>query len=171
MTEETRWLNSDEQDAWVPFMSVLLTLPAALEAQLQRDSNLTLYEYVVLASLQGAGSDGYRMTDLAAVTSGAMSRLSQVVTRMEQRSWVARTPDPDDGRATRVVLQPEGRRQLVAAAPGHVSTVRRLLFDQLAPTQVDQLRRISIKISAAVTGPGSLVQVRDAGRGRHPRKA
>lgn len=160
--DEGRWLDSDEQDAWRPLVSVLLTLPAALDAQLQRQSNLTFYEYVVLAGLERAGAEGHRMTDLAAVTSGALSRLSQVVTRMEQRGWVARTPDPLDGRATRVVLRPEGAKQLAAAAPDHVATVRRLVFDELTPTQVQQLRRVMLKISGAISGPDSLIQATDA---------
>ncbi|MEZ5410160.1 MAG: MarR family transcriptional regulator [Acidimicrobiales bacterium] len=153
--DETRWLDDDEQDAWRPLASVLLTLPAALDAQLQRQSKLTFYEYVVLAGLEQAGSDGYRMTDLAAVTSGALSRLSQVVTRMEERQWVARTPDPLDGRATRVVLRPAGAKQLKAAAPGHLETVRRFVFDELTPTQVQQLRRVMQKISGTLSGPDS----------------
>lgn len=155
--DKARWLDSDEQDAWVPFVSVLLTLPAALDAQLQRDSNLTFYEYVVLSALSQAGDEGFRMTDLAAVTSGALSRLSQVVTRMVQRDWVARLPDPDDGRATRVALRPEGARQLEAAAPGHVDTVRRLVFDHLSPSQLQALRRASLRIAFAVSGPDSLM--------------
>lgn len=158
--DETRWLDSDEQNAWRPLVSVLLTLPAALDAQLQRQSNLTFYEFVVLTELERAGADGYRMTDLAAVTSGALSRLSQVVTRMEQRKWVARTPDPLDRRATRAVLQPEGAKQLKAAEPGHVDTVRRLVFDELTPTQVQQLRRVMGKISGTISGSDSLIQAR-----------
>lgn len=153
--DETRWLDGDEQEAWAPLMSVLLTLPAALDAQLQRQSKLTFYDYVVLSSLSQAGGDGYRMTELAVATSGALSRLSQVVTRMEQRKWVARTADPLDRRATRVVLRPAGARQLAAAAPGHVETVRRLVFDQLTPAQVQQLRRLMVKISGATTGSAS----------------
>ena len=38
------------------------------------------------------------VSELAAVTSGALNRRSQVVTRMEQRGWGARHPDPDDKR-------------------------------------------------------------------------
>lgn len=158
--EETRWLDSDETEAWIPLASMLLTLPAALDAQLQRDSALTFYEYVVLASLSNADAAGYRMSDLATVTSGALSRLSQVVTRMEKRSWVARVPDPDDGRATRVVLRPAGRKQLEAAAPGHVATVRRLVFDPLNETQVQQLRRIAMRVASAVAGPDNLLHSR-----------
>ncbi len=153
--DETRRLDGHEQEAWAPLMSVLLTLPAALDAQLQRQSKLTFYDYVVLSTLSKAGDDGYRMTELAVVTSGALSRLSQVVTRMEQRKWVARTADPLDRRATRVVLRAAGARQLTAAAPGHVETVRRLVFDELTPTQVQQLRRLMVKISAATSGAAS----------------
>lgn len=147
-----RWLDEDEQDAWAPFATVLLLLPAALDAQLQRDAGLTFYDYVVLSALSHVGDDGFRMSELAALTSGALNRLSQVVTRMEQRGWVRRQPDLADRRATRVVLLAEGRRQVEAAAPGHVETVRRLLFDDLTDTQVQQLRRIALKLAAALTG-------------------
>lgn len=167
--DETRWLDPDEQDAWVPFVSVLLTLPAALDAQLQRESSLTFYEYVVLAALSQADPTGYRMTDLAAATSAAPSRLSQVVSRMERRGWVTRRPDPADGRATRVALEADGMQQLTAAAPGHVATVRRLVFDQLSPTQVQQLRRVARKISNVVSGPDSLVHAHGSARARRSR--
>lgn len=166
--DATRWLSSDEIEAWIPFAAVLLTLPAALEAQLQRDAGLTFYEYNVLAALSENDAAGLRMGDLAAVTSGGLSRLSQVVTRMEKRAWVARVPDPDDGRATRVVLKAGGRKQLEAAAPRHVETVRQLVFDQLNEAQVQQLRRIAMRVATAVTGPDTLLQTRTAERTGRP---
>lgn len=165
MADDTPWLDDEEINAWIPFASMLLTLPGALDAQLQRDSGLTFYEYTVLAGLSSAGDDGLRVSDLAAVTSGGLSRLSQVVTRMSTRDWVARRPDPTDGRAARVVLRPTGRKVLEAAAPGHVRTVRALVFDHLNPTQVQHLRRISERVAAAVTGPDTLIQARAAARG------
>lgn len=163
-TEAPRWLSSDEIEAWIPFASMLLTLPAALDAQLQRDAGLTFYEYSVLAALSETEAGGFRMSDLATVTSGGLSRLSQVVTRMEKRGWVARVPDPDDGRATRVVLKAGGRKQLEAAAPRHVETVRQFVFDQLNEAQVQQLRRIALRVATAVTGPDNLLQTRAAER-------
>jgi hypothetical protein len=42
---------------------------------------------------------------------------------------------------------------LVAAAPGHVEHVRRILFDPLTPEQVRQLRAITGSILAAVGNP------------------
>lgn len=39
------------------------------------------------------------------------STLTRNVERMEERGWVERVPDPDDGRAWRLRLSPSGRRQ------------------------------------------------------------
>lgn len=160
-TDEPRWLDDDEQAAWLALVAVLLALPASLDAQLQRDAGLTFYEYSVLAGLSAVGSDGLRMSELAVVTNGSLSRLSQVVTRMEQRGWVERTADPADGRATRVVLRAPGRRVLAGAAPAHVEHVRRTVFDRLSRTQVGQLRRIATNIAAAMPENDNLLAMRE----------
>jgi hypothetical protein len=41
--DEDRWLDENEQAAWTALVSVLLTLPGALDAQLQADAGMTLY--------------------------------------------------------------------------------------------------------------------------------
>ena len=131
---------------------------------MQRDSGLTLYEYVVLSALSHSDPEGIRMSDLAAVTSGAPSRLSQVIARMEQHDWVERSHDANDRRVIRVRLREAGQRQLEAAAPGHAETVRTHVYDQLTPAQVDQLRRITMKIASSLTGDATLLHVRDTFR-------
>lgn len=153
----SQWLDHDEQEAWIPLVPVLFLLPSALDAQLQADSGMTLYEYVVLSALSEVGKDGLRVTQLAEVTSAAPSRLSQVVQRLEQRELLVRRPDPGDGRATRVHLLPAGRKVLEAAAPGHVAAVRRLVFDQLTPAQVRQLRSIAFRIASTLVPADSLI--------------
>lgn len=146
-----RWLDSGEQDSWVPFLVTLMMLPSKLDTQLQRDSGLTLYEYVVLSALSHSDPAGVRMSELAAITSGAPSRLSQVIARMEQHDWVERVHDVDDRRVILVRLLEAGRAQLEAAAPGHVDTVRTHVYDHLTPTQVDQLQRIMMKVALSVS--------------------
>jgi hypothetical protein len=47
----TRWLSQDEEAAWRALASVIVTLPWALECQLQRDAGLSVLEYYVLARL------------------------------------------------------------------------------------------------------------------------
>ena len=70
-------------------------------------------------------------------------RLSHVVRRLEDRGLVERFPCPDDGRATNARLTAAGWENVVAAAPGHVDTVRRHVLDQLTPEQLEQLRDIA----------------------------
>jgi hypothetical protein len=85
-----RWLTDDERDAWMPLIGVLIKLPAALDAQLQRDSGLSHFEYMVLSRLSEAPERTLRMSDLAVLANGSLSRLSHVVTRLERRGWVRR---------------------------------------------------------------------------------
>jgi DNA-binding MarR family transcriptional regulator len=143
---DPRWLDADEQRAWLSMIAVLLTLPAALDAQLQRDAGLTHFDYVVLAALSAAPERTLRMSDLAARASSSLSRLSHAVTKLEGRGWVRRQRHPQDGRATVAIMTDAGWDKIVATAPGHVETVRALVFDALSETQVQQLRRINDRL-------------------------
>lgn len=151
---EPRWLDPDEQAAWLSLMSLLIKLPAALDAQLQRDSQLSHFEYNVLAGLSETPEGALRMSVLAALADGSLPRLSQVVARLERRGLVRRTPDPDDGRYTLAVLTGAGCAAVAAAAPGHVETVRNLVFNRLTKARTRQLRDICLRILSAVDPGG-----------------
>src|SRR5262245_39974290 len=110
---------------------MLIRLPAALDAQLLRDAGISHFEYQVLAGLSMEPERTLRMSDLAAFAEGSLSRLSQVVGRLERRGWIRRTPDPADGRYTLAILTDEGWHKVVATAPGHVDAVRQYVFDPL----------------------------------------
>ena len=84
-TPEPRWLSDAEQAAWLSLSGLMLRLPGALEAQLQRDSGLTMFEYFVLSSLSMHPDRTQRMSDLAYFINGSLSRLSNVVKRLEER--------------------------------------------------------------------------------------
>jgi DNA-binding MarR family transcriptional regulator len=141
-----RWLTPDEHDAWIPLAGLLVKLPAALDAQLQRDAGLSHFEYMVLAGLSEAPGRTLRMSQLADLANGSLSRLSHVVTRLERRGWVRRESCPGDGRFTNAVLTDEGWAKVVATAPGHVAAVRALVIDAIAPWQTGQLRDIARRI-------------------------
>jgi DNA-binding MarR family transcriptional regulator len=136
---EPRWLSGDEIEAWKAVISLLLLLPGALDAQLQRDAGLSMFEYVVLSSLSMSDERTLRMSELAELASGSLSRLSNVVTRLERRGLVRRIPDPTDGRCTDAVLTDEGWELVVRAAPGHATAVRHLVLDPLTDAQVHSL--------------------------------
>src|SRR5262245_18909976 len=147
---EARWLDDEEQQTWIALASVLMRLPAALDAQLQRDDGVTHFEYIVLSGLSMSPERTLRMSDLAVAAEGSLSRLSQVVSRLEKRGWVRRAPDPTDGRYTLAFLTPDGWDKVVAAAPGHVAAVRAFVFDQLTKPQHRQVRDIGRRIMRAI---------------------
>jgi len=143
---EPQWLDEQEKAAWTALTSVLTRLQPALNAQLLRDSGITHFEYIVLVGLSNAPELTIRMSDLAAVVGAGLPRLSQVVGRMEKRGWVTRQTDPRDGRCVLATLTTAGRAKVEASAPGHVTEVRRLVFDHLTTAQVGQLARIGEQI-------------------------
>jgi len=140
------WLTDEEQAAWRSVVALLIRLPAALEAELQRDAGISQFEYLVLSGLSEAPDRTLRMSDLAAMASGSLSRLSHVVSRLEARGWVRREACPGDGRFINAVLTDEGWAKVVATAPGHVAAVRALLVDVLTPEQLRELGAISAEV-------------------------
>lgn len=139
----TEWLDDDELRAWLKLAGVMLKLGPALDSQLQRDSDLTHFDYLCLAMLSETEERVLPMSRLAERTNSSLSRLSHVVSKLERRGLVARCPDPCSRRVTRVRLSDEGWSVLEAAAPGHVETVRGLVFAGLDAADVAALERIA----------------------------
>ena len=148
--DETRWLDPDEQRAWRAFLQASQMLFDRLDRQLQRDVGLSHADYEILVRLSEAEGQRLRMSELASSTLFSRSRLSHAVSRLERDGLVLRQSCPSDGRGTFAVLTPEGAKALAAAAPGHAQEVRRQVFDQLTPTQVEALERISDSIRASL---------------------
>lgn len=140
---ENRWLDADEQRAWRRYLRMQADLTARLARQLQIDSDLSLADFEVLVNLTDVPEGRVRVTGLARSLQWEKSRLSHHVARMERRGLVIREDCPSDARGAFVVLTPAGRRAIEAAAPGHVATVRRLMFDGLTPDQVEALTVIA----------------------------
>jgi DNA-binding MarR family transcriptional regulator len=147
---EPRWLDEEQSRTWLALCGMLIRLSTAIDAQLQRDAQISHFDYQVLAGLSMAPKRTLRMSVLAAFAEGSLARLSQVVARLEKRGWVRRTPDPVDGRFTLAILTDAGMDKVVATAPGHVAEVRRLVFDTLTKAQQRQLHDSSRRILRAI---------------------
>lgn len=143
MTDETRWLNDDEQKMWRAFIGMTRLLFAQLDAELQRDFGMQSSAYGILVRLSEAPDRTLRMSDLADVELISRSRLSHAVSRLEELGWVKRTDCPSDKRGTLATLTDEGFAVLERAARSHVESVRTYLFDPLQSDQVEQLHAIS----------------------------
>ena len=165
---EPKWLTKQETDAWLGVATIALQLPGVLDARLQRDAGIGFFEYSVLSWLSMAENRTIRMSELAGLSRGSLSRLSNVVKRLEQREFVRRAPDPTNGRYTNAVLTDAGWECVVRAAPGHVKAVRHFIFDPLSADQVEALREIGGLIAdrirsgqSSATGLAELVPADD----------
>lgn len=148
----TRWLTPEEQRAWRAYVAASSLLEDALDRQLQQEAGLPHLYYSVLAALSEAPDRRMRMTDLAEHLKITRSRLTYVVTRLEKDGVVRREDCQWDKRGSVAVLTDEGMALLERAAPGHVETVRKAVFDHLSPEQIGQFEEICAVIATAIQG-------------------
>jgi len=150
-----RWLDPEEREAWLNLLRMVAKLPAALDAQLERDAGLTLFEYTILAMLSEQSGYTLRMSRLATVTNASPSRLSHAARHLESRGYLERGADPEDGRCIRATLTDAGLALVVRAAPGHVATARDLVVDRVDVPQLRALRLAAERILARIDPDGS----------------
>jgi DNA-binding MarR family transcriptional regulator len=149
-TQGPRWLSGAEEAAWRAIAKVVVTLPWALECQLQQDAGLSFLEYHVLARLSEDPEHTLRMSELAKLTDASLSRLSHLMKRLELRDLVRRGADPADCRFTNATMTRVGYKLLVASAPGHLARVRSLVIDALSPAELGQLHEMTERLLARI---------------------
>lgn len=139
----TRWLDAREQSAWRAYLDMNALLTARLNREMQEESGISIADFSVLVPLSEHPDGRMRVLELARTLGWEKSRLSHQLTRMGQRGLIERSNCNEDRRGAFVVLSDAGRRTVEAAAPRHVESVRRYLFDELSPEQVDALGTIA----------------------------
>jgi DNA-binding MarR family transcriptional regulator len=82
-----------------------------------------------------------RLSSLATALDVDASTVSRQVRQLEDRGLLERTGDPDDGRASRIALSPEGRTRLEAGAQRRRTFVGGLMESWRAEDR-DQLRSL-----------------------------
>ena len=150
MASDVRWLDDREREAWRSYLRMQATLAAALTRQLQADSELSSADFAVLAELTERPDGKARVLELARALQWEKSRLSHHLARMDRRGLICRDECGEDRRGSFVAVTDAGRAAIGAAAPAHVATVRRLVFDVLTPEQVGALAAISQRIAARI---------------------
>ena len=147
MTESTiespRWLDQREQAAWRAYLDMNAKLTARLNREMQDQSGVSIADFSVLVQLSEHVDARMRILELARALGWEKSRLSHQLTRMQQRGLIERSNCNEDRRGAFVVLTDQGRATVEAAAPRHVESVRRYVFDSLTAEQVESLGSIS----------------------------
>jgi DNA-binding MarR family transcriptional regulator len=144
------WLSEDEQSIWRAFLSMKGQLDAQLGREMQDGSGLSMADFSVLVQLSELTEGRMRILELARGLQWEKSRLSHQLTRMQQRGLIERSNCSEDRRGSFVVLTADGRAAVEAAAPRHVESVRRYLFDVLSPAQVEALGDIARAVQERV---------------------
>ena len=156
-TKQPRWLDEREQAAWRAYLDMNAKLNARLNREMQEQCGISIADFSVLVQLSEHVDSRMRVLELARALGWEKSRLSHQLTRMQQRHLITRANCSEDRRGAWVELTPQGRETIEAAAPRHVESVRRYLFDELDDEQVRALEQIA----RTVTG---LIEAACAGR-------
>ena len=152
-------MSPDEGAAWLGLIRVCELLPSALDSQLQRDSDMTHFEFIVLTFLRRMPEASAAVSEIAEATNASLSRLSHVCSRLQSRGLVHKSAGATDRRVTRVTLTSAGRRELIRATPGHIAMARSLVVDALSEDDLAHLARITAAIGERLD-PGHRFGVR-----------
>ena len=141
------WLTTEQQVVWRSWLRGVARIDKVLDEAL-RPNGLDLAEYEILVALSEAEEHRARMSDLADEVHQSRSRLTHTVGRMEARGLVTRERSTCDGRGVVARLTDEGMALLVAAAPTHVASVRKIFVDAVDPDDYEAVGRAMAAILA-----------------------
>ena len=162
---DPRWLSPDERETWLSLSELVTTLPGTLDTRMQQHAGITFYEYMVMAMLSEQDDRTLQLSELAELTSGSLSRLSHVLTRLEKHGWVVRARSPHNPRARIATLTDQGMAKVTATAPAHVADVREHIFDTMDHDDVLELARILAPVLERLRPPD---RTRRVGQGVGP---
>jgi DNA-binding MarR family transcriptional regulator len=140
--------------AWRAFIETVGDLTTALERDLM-PTGLTVGDYQVLVYLSESPDHQMRMSVLAERLQLTPSGLTRRLDGLVHNNWVTRVPFDVDRRVTMAQLTPAGFAVLEAAAPIHVESVQRRIFDHLSPDQVRCLGTAFTAIAAGLESSAS----------------
>lgn len=140
---EPQWLDERETRAWRGLVRLQTHLDAQLARDLQRDTGLSMTDYMVLVHLSEAPAGRLRAFQLGQALEWEKSRVSHHLRRMEGRRLLRREECESDARGAFVVLTPQGRKAIEQAAPVHLAHVRRYVVDVLSGEQLHQLAEVA----------------------------
>jgi DNA-binding MarR family transcriptional regulator len=137
-----------------------MALMRQVDADLQREHRMSHAEYVALMFLSEAPDHTLGLSELARRCQQSLSAISRTVGRLEAQGLVRRAQSPQDARACNAVLTDAGMTRLEQAAPTHVVSLRRYLFDYLDGVDLNALADAFENIAVAASGDTHAVPAR-----------
>jgi DNA-binding MarR family transcriptional regulator len=114
--------DEDRVKAWRAVLLAQSRALRAIERDLEQAGTISLQWYDVLLELN-AVPDGLRMQDLALRTVVSRTRVSRIVSELEEHGLVERVIDPGDARASVATITAAGRQEFRRAAPVYLAGI------------------------------------------------
>ncbi len=137
----------------VQWLSDLIRLEIVLwervDAQLKEKHDVPLSYFESLYFISRSPDGRLRVGDLAQALGVTVGGTSKLVDRIERAGLIRREPDPDDRRASRVALTPNGRRRLAAAVKTYEAELASVLDAVLSRTEQKRLHHLVARLLAA----------------------
>jgi DNA-binding MarR family transcriptional regulator len=128
----------------VAWASDLIRLEIALwdrvDTRLRESHDLPLAFFEPLLLISRAPGGRMRVGDLARALRITVGGTSKLVDRIERAGLIAREPDPEDRRASRVSLTTAGKRKLTVAVKSYEAEVSSILEGALASQEQQRMR-------------------------------
>lgn len=138
--------SAEEWAVWRAFLAANAQLSTEIDRRLRQAHGLSQGEYGTLAALREAQGRRLQVKQIAELLGWERSRVSHLLTRMEQRGLVNRQEGADDARATDVVLTPLGTKTLLGAVRTHAADLRSTFFSQMTPEEAAVVRTVLSRI-------------------------
>lgn len=139
LPDGVRPLDADEDAVMRAMHRLILVMPRALNADLEREHGMTASEYSVLRNLSESRCRLMRMSELAKACDMSMSGMTRLAAKLESLGYLKRVKCTDDARGSNAVLTDKGLARLQEAWPSHLASVRRHIFDHLEGLDLAQL--------------------------------
>lgn len=140
--------------AWRALLETHRELIARIEEEFGTNTPLELQHYDVMFHVSEA-RDGIRMTDLANAVVLTKSGLTSLVDRMEVVGLIERRPDPEDRRATRIHLTPEGKERFTEASLHHREVVRQIWTARMGEEEAAVIADVLARVREGLREDGS----------------
>lgn len=146
----TKYVSREYANAFLGLIRASDSVFRALDRSLQDGHGISLHQYEVLLFLAVFSTNhNMPMTELRRRAPLSQSRVSRVVSGLEDSGLVRRTTDPTDNRAVTVTLTQQGLEKYQSAQNRHLGDLDKHLFSILTEQEIHQLAAITAKILAA----------------------
>jgi DNA-binding MarR family transcriptional regulator len=141
--DELRALVEDEGVVlWGQVVNLHRALNARLHADIREATGLDGAEFEFLLRLARFPGPRTHANKVAARMGHTSAGVTKLIARLEDKGLIARTRDPEDGRAFQVAMTDEGERQLRAGLKAHTPRLDAELVQRLTVTQRTQLQNL-----------------------------